>query len=101
MFSILDKKRSKALDNTGSKKLSLLLIQPMKSNYIKAFEKSLTKIGNGQLTHLKKLYLNNNQITKIPPEIGQLTHLEILYISSNQILNFHPKRGLKVYKLSN
>ena len=36
-------------------------------------------------TNLQKLYLDNNQIEEIPPQIASLTNLQKLYLYDNQI----------------
>ena len=38
-----------------------------------------------KLSYLKELYLSNNNISVIPPEIGQLSQLEKLDLSNNKI----------------
>ena len=44
----------------------------------------------GELTTLKELYLNNNQVTALPPEIGKLINLEVLDVSKNPTLTDLP-----------
>ena len=39
----------------------------------------------GQLTALRKLNLNGNQLTSVPAEIGQLTSLTQLYLNDNKL----------------
>ena len=41
----------------------------------------------------KHLYLDNNQITTLPPQIGNLANLEILYLDNNQLTTIPPKIG--------
>ena len=54
----------------------------------------------GQLTSLRVLYLNNNNLTSVPAEIGQLTSLQELNLNSNQLTSLpaalgrtHPRWG--------
>ena len=42
---------------------------------------------------LQKLYLYNNQLQSIPPEIGQLTMLQTLYLYNNQLQLIPPEIG--------
>ena len=39
----------------------------------------------GQLSNLKGLWLNNNKLTSVPPELGQLSNLERLDLDKNNI----------------
>jgi Leucine-rich repeat (LRR) protein len=39
----------------------------------------------GELTNLKKLYLEANQLTSVPAELGQLEKLEHLDLQNNQL----------------
>lgn len=39
----------------------------------------------GQLTQLKKLWLNDNQLEELPPQLGQLTNLTELNLGHNQL----------------
>src|SRR6185437_6031 len=39
----------------------------------------------GQLTNLRVLNVNNNQLTTLPPEIGLLTALESLFLDNNPL----------------
>ncbi len=48
----------------------------------------------GQLTNLTKLYLEENQLTELPPEIGQLTNLTYLRLDDNQLNELPPAIGL-------
>ena len=45
----------------------------------------------GQLTELKDLWLDGNQLTALPPEIGQLTALTRLRLDSNQFTTTPPE----------
>ncbi len=47
----------------------------------------------GQLTDLEESDLSNNQLTSIPPELGQLTSLQILNLSNNQLTATPPELG--------
>ena len=38
-----------------------------------------------EMTNLKWLYLNNNNLTSIPQSIGYLTNLQTLYLSNNNL----------------
>jgi len=46
-----------------------------------------------QLTRLKALVLSNNQLTRLPPELGQLTNLQVLYLSYNPLTHLPPEIG--------
>ena len=47
----------------------------------------------GQLTSLRWLHLNDNQLTGVPAEIGQLTSLEKLYLEGNQLTSVPAEIG--------
>lgn len=46
-----------------------------------------------QITHLKELYLQHNEIVILPPEIGLLVNLKLLYLNDNQLINLPPEIG--------
>jgi hypothetical protein len=48
---------------------------------------------SAKLTKLTRLYLNNNQLTSLPPEIGKLTNLTELYLNNNQLTSLPPEIG--------
>ena len=63
-------------------------------NQLEEFPKSIFK-----LTHLKKLYLDNNKISIIPDDIGELKSLVDLSLSGNVLTNVpHSIRKLKSLK---
>ncbi|NGX37263.1 MAG: E3 ubiquitin-protein ligase sspH2 [Chlamydiae bacterium] len=45
------------------------------------------------LSQITKLYLNNNNLTSLPPEIGQLAQLQLLDLSNNQLTSLPPEIG--------
>jgi len=45
----------------------------------------------GLLTNLQRLYLHNNKIVKLPPEIGSLSNLRELSLYNNQIKSLPPE----------
>ncbi|MBN1120559.1 MAG: leucine-rich repeat domain-containing protein [Anaerolineae bacterium] len=47
----------------------------------------------GQLTALRRLYLNENQLTELPSEIGLLSNLEVLDLSGNQLAELPAEIG--------
>ena len=47
----------------------------------------------GQLTQLRSLYLDRNQLSELPPEIGQLTQLQGLQLHRNQLSALPPAIG--------
>ena len=47
----------------------------------------------GQLTSLRQLTLNGNQLTALPPEIGQLTGLHTLILEGNRLTALPPEIG--------
>ena len=46
---------------------------------------------------LQTLYLSNNQLQSIPPEIGQLHMLQKLYLYNNQLQSIPPEIGQLTY----
>ena len=49
--------------------------------------------GDGQLTSLECLTLNDNQLTSVPAEIGQLTSLEELWLNDNKLTSVPAEIG--------
>ena len=49
--------------------------------------------NQAQLTNLKRLDLDDNQLTSLPPEIGQLTSLRVLSLSNNQLTSVPAEIG--------
>jgi hypothetical protein len=47
----------------------------------------------GQLTNLKVLFLDINELRNLPPEIGQLINLEVLSLHMNQLVSLPPEIG--------
>jgi Leucine-rich repeat (LRR) protein len=48
-----------------------------------------------KLTHLKKILLDNNQLTKIPSEIFEMKDLEYAYLYHNNISDFEAPQSIK------
>jgi hypothetical protein len=46
-----------------------------------------------QLSHLRELYLYNNQLTQIPAELGQLSNLQVLSLHNNQLTQVSAELG--------
>jgi len=68
--------------------LSNLRILSLDYNQITALP---PEIGN--LNNLRELWLYNNQITTLPPEIGKLSQLRELLLNSNQVTILPPEIG--------
>ncbi|KAL0193110.1 hypothetical protein M9458_011406, partial [Cirrhinus mrigala] len=45
------------------------------------------------LTHLTALHINNNNLSRIPPEIAKLPHLVYLNLSSNKLRSLPAELG--------
>lgn len=45
------------------------------------------------LTHLTALHINNNNLSRIPPEIAKLPHLVFLNLSSNKLRSLPAELG--------
>ena len=52
------------------------------------------------MRQLKKFYLNENQLTIVPPEIGNLQQLELLELYANQLTSLPPEIG-NLWQLKN
>ena len=39
------------------------------------------------MPHLEKLYLDNNRLTVLPPELGELRSLKVLRIDNNMLVS--------------
>ncbi|VDM63174.1 unnamed protein product [Angiostrongylus costaricensis] len=53
-----------------------------------------------QVSHLSALFLNGNQLTRVPPEISQLTNLTMLDLSHNKLRSLPAELGLQGNPLS-
>ena len=53
----------------------------------------MVSFRSGQLASLAQLYLINNQLSSLPPEIGQLTALTQLFLGDNQLSSLPPEIG--------
>ena len=89
------------LIKTLSLKYNLYNLYQSKSLYLNDNQLTTIPPEFGQLTQLQILYLHHNQLTTIPPELGQLTQLQYLYLGDNQlttipiqILNY---KNIKIY----
>ena len=47
----------------------------------------------GELSKLEMLYLHNNNLTSIPPELGQLSNLKWLDLDNNNLTSLPPELG--------
>jgi hypothetical protein len=66
----------------------------------------MEKFGNWEnLKNLEELYLFENELKKLPPEIGNLTNLKLLSLSNNKLKKLPPEIGnlrtLGILSLSN
>ena len=77
------------------------------NNYIKCYKLNKFLIEHKMdITKInKELYLCNEQLQSIPPEIGQLNMLQTLYLSNNQLQSIPPEIGqlnmLRILSLDN
>ena len=55
---------------------------------------------SGELTNLTELYLPENRLTTLPPQIGKLRQLEMLDLTGNQLSALPPQMG-DLTKLTN
>jgi Leucine-rich repeat (LRR) protein len=39
------------------------------------------------LPHIEKLYLNNNKLAVLPPELGELRSLRVLRVDNNMLIS--------------
>lgn len=50
-----------------------------------------------KMTHLTTLYLNDNNLTRIPSDVNKLTHLMHLDLSNNKLRSIPPEIGDLIY----
>lgn len=50
-----------------------------------------------QLPHLEKLYLDNNRLSVLPPELSVLRSLKVLRVDSNMVVSVPGKLSLFDY----
>lgn len=76
--------------------LAKALAEPAKAQKIYLSEQKLTTLPPeiGTLRHARILRLTGNKLTILPPELAQMTNLEELRIGNNQVQTIPPEIGL-------